>query len=246
MSTSYDGFILKRNNPDANPNNALKFTNLSGLCCGDKAAAVICRYTATITSVSGTTAVDQVNIGGTTYTLDGAYLVNQERERDALVANLERLVNSLGYDGTGNIRATLTSTTLTVDIDYSDLEFGWLEADTNPFVPTACQMIGDVNTGQCDASAAIYKSSTNLIVKPYSTGAITNVTINDGGGAVYNGDLTDGTTGNATVTTDASGQKIITINGASGGENWSGSITFTVTITQDGCTAWSRVQKLAY
>ena len=41
MSTSYDGFILKRNNPDANPNNALKFTNLSGLCCGDKAAAVI-------------------------------------------------------------------------------------------------------------------------------------------------------------------------------------------------------------
>lgn len=246
MSTSYDGFILKRNNPDANPNNALKFTNLSGLCCGDKAAAVICRYTATITSVSGTTAVDQVNIGGTTYTLDGNYLVNQERERDALVANLERLVNSLGYDGTGNIRATLTSTTLTVDIDYSDLEFGWLEADTNPFVPTACQMIGDVNTGQCDAGAAIYKSSTNLIVKPYSTGAITNVTINDGGGAVYNGDLTDGTTGNATVTTDASGQKIITINGASGGENWSGSITFTVTITQDGCTAWSRVQKLAY
>ena len=56
----------------------------------------------------------------------------------------------------------------------------------------------------------------------------------------------DGTTGNATVTTDASGQKIITINGASGGENWSGSITFTVTITQEGCTAWSRVQKLAY
>jgi len=246
MSTSYDGFILKRNNPDANSNNALKFNNLSGLCCGDKAAAVICRYTATIASVSGTTAVDQVRIAGTTYTLDGAYLVNQERERDALVANLERLVNSLGYDGTGNIRATLTSTTLTVDVDYSDLEFEWLEADTSPFIPTACQMIGDVNTGQCDAGAAIYKSSTNLIVKPYSTGAITNVTINDGGGAVYNGDLTDGTTGNATVTTDASGQKIITINGASGGENWSGSITFTVTITQDGCTAWSRVQKLAY
>jgi len=246
MSTSYDGFILKRNNPDANPNNALKFTNLSGLCCGDKRAAVICRYTATITSVSGTTAVDQVNIDGTTYTLDGAYLVNQERERDALVANLERLVASLGYDGTGNIRATLTSTTLTVDVDYSDLEFGWLEADTNPFVPTACQTIGDVNTGQCDAGASIVKSGTDLVVKPYSTGAITNVTINDGGGAVYNGDLTDGTTGNATVTTAADGTKVITVEGDSGGENWSGSITFTVTITQDGCDVYTRVQKLAY
>lgn len=244
MSTSYDGFILKRNNPDANPNNALKFTNLSGLCCGDKAAAIICRYTATIASVSGTTAVDQVNIGGTTYTLDGAYLVNQERERDALVANLERLVNSLGYDGTGNIRATLTSTTLTVDVDYSDLEFGWLEADTNPFIPTACQMIGDVNTGQCDAGATAAVVAETVVVKPYSTGTITNVTIDDGGGAVYNGDLTDGVTGNATVTTDATGQKVITLNGAAGGENWTGTVTFTITITQSGCSVWTRIIKL--
>lgn len=244
--TSLDGFILKRNNPLANPANALKFTNLSGLCCGDKAAAVICRYTATITSVSGTTAVDQVRIAGTTYNLDGAYLVNQERERDALVANLESLVNSLGYDGTGNIRATLTSTTLTVDVDFADLEFEWLEADTNPFIPTSCQVIGDVNTGTCDIGAAIYKSGTNLIVKPYSTGTITNVTINDGGGAVYNGDLTLGTTGDATVT-QGTDSKVITVNGAAGGQNWSGTITFTVTITQSGCsTTYSRTIKLAY
>lgn len=243
--TSYDGFILKRNNPDANPYNALKFNNLSGLCCGDKAAAVICRYTATITSVGASTAVDQVNIAGTTYTLDGAYLVAQERERDALVANLERLVATLGYDGTGNIRATLTSTTLTVDVDYSDLEFNWLEADTNPFIPTACQMIGDVNTGQCDAGASIVVSGENLVVKPYSTGTITNVTIDDGGGAVYNGDLTLGTTGNATVT-QGTDSKIITVNGASGGENWTGSVTFTVTITQSGCSAVVRVIKLVF
>lgn len=243
MSTSYDGFILKRNNPDANSNNALKFNNLSGLCCGDKAAAVICRYTATIASVSGTTAVDQVRIAGTTYTLDGAYLVNQERERDALVTNLERLVNSLGYDGTGNIRATLTSTTLTVDVDYSDLEFEWLEADTSPFIPTACQMIGDVNTGTCDVGASIVVSGENVVVKPYSAGTITNVTVNDGGGDVYNGNLSLGTTGNATVT-QGTDSKVITLNGASGGENWTGTVTFVVTITQSGCTAWTRTIKL--
>ena len=245
MSTSYDGFILKRNNPDANPNNALKFTNLSGLCCGDKAAAVICRYTATIGSITGTTAVDQVRIDGTTYTLDGAYLVNQERERDALVANLERLVDSLGYNGTGNITASFASSTLTVNVDYSDLEFEWLEADTSPFIPTACQMIGDVNTGQCDAGASIVVSGENLVVKPYSTGTITNVTINDGGGDVYNGDLTLGTTGNATVT-QGTDSKVITVNGASGGENWTGTVTFTVTITQSGCSAVTRVIKLVF
>jgi len=236
MSTSYQGFILKRNNPNANPDNALKLTNLSGLCCGDKAAAVICRYTATLASITGTTAVDQVNINGTTYDLDGAYLVNQERERDALVANLERIVNALGYDGTGNITQSFSSGTMTISVDYSDLEFGWLESTATPFVPTVCQMIGDINTDACDAGASIVVVGETLVVKPYSTGTITNVNINDGGGAVYNGDLTLGVTGNATVT-QGTDSKVITVNGASGGENWTGSVTFVVTITTSGCTS---------
>ena len=246
--TSYDGFILKHNNPDANPLNALKFTNLSGLCCGDKAAAVVCRYTATLGSITGTTAVDQVRIAGTTYNLDGAYLVNQERERDALVANLERLVDeTLGYTGKGNITQSFSSGTMTINVDYSDLEFEWLESSATPFVPTACQMIGDVNTGQCDAGASIVVSGENLVVKPYSTGSITNVTINDGGGDVYNGNLANGVSGDATVTTDATGQKVVTINGASDGENWTGSVTFVVSITQSGCsTVWTRTIILVY
>lgn len=244
--TSYDGFILQRSNSH-DPNNALKFTSLSGLCCGDKAAATICRYSATVSGVTSTTAIDQVNINGTTYDLDGAYLVNQERERDALVANIERIVNGLGYDGSGNITHTFAGGVLTVKTDYSDLEFGWLESTANPFIPTACIMIGDVGTNACDAGASIAVVGETLVVKPISTGTITNVNINDGGGAVYNGDLSNGTTGNATVTTEASGQKVITVNGAAGGENWTGSITFVVTITTAGCaTTFSRTIILVY
>lgn len=246
MSTSYDGFILKRNNPNANPNNALKLLELSGLCCGDKKAAVVCRYTATLGSIVGATAVDQVRINGVTYDLDGAYLVNQERERDALVDNIVRIVNTLGYDGTGNITQTFAAGTMTISTDYSDLEFEWLESSATPFVPTVCQMIGDVNTGECEAGASIAVVAETLVVKPYAAGVITNVNINDGGGAVYNGDLTDGVTGNATVTTDATGQKVITVNGASGGENWTGSVTFVVTITQSGCAVVTRTIILVY
>jgi hypothetical protein len=244
--TSYNGFILQRSNP-FDPNNALKFTNLSGLCCGDKAAATICRYTATISGIISTTVVNQVNIGGVTHDLDGDYLVNQERERDALIANIERVVNGLGYDGTGNITHTFAAGVLTVSTDYSDLEFGWLESTANPFIPTVCQVIGDIGTSACDAGASIVVVAETLVVKPYSTGTITNVNINDGGGAVYNGDLTNGVTGNATVTTDATGQKVITVNGAAGGENWTGSVTFVVTITTSGCpTTFTRTIILVY
>jgi len=240
--------ILKRLNPKASVDNALKFTNVDALCCGDKGAAVVCTYTATLGSVVSTTAVSQVNINGTTYTLDGAYLVNQERERDALVANIEQVIRVLGYDGKGNVTQAFSAGTLTLTIEYSDLEFGWLSADTSPFIPTACKIIGDTVSypGVCDQGAAIYKSGTNLIVKPLSTGTITNVTINDGGGAVYNGDLTVGTTGDATVTANADGSKTITVAGDSGHQNWSGSTTFTVTITQSGCSVWTRVLKLVF
>lgn len=240
--------ILQRLNPNASVDNALKFTNLDGLCCGDKGAAVVCTYTATLGSITGTTAVSSVNINGTTYTLDGAYLVNQERERDALVANIEQIIRDLGYDGKGNVTQSFSSGTMTVTVDYADLEFGWLSADTSPFIPTACKIIGDTVSypGVCDQGAAIYKSGTDLIVKPYATGAITNVTINDGGGAVYNGDLTLGVTGDAEVTAGTDGGKVITVDGGAAAQNWSGTITFTVTVTQTGCAVWTRVIKLVY
>lgn len=240
--------ILQRLNPNASVDNALKFTKLDGLCCGDKGAAVVCTYTATLGSIIGTTAVSLVNLNGTSYTLDGAYLVNQERERDALVDNIIRIINDLGYDGKGNVTQSFAAGTMTLTVEYADLEFGYLGTDATPFIPTACKVIGDVVSfpGTCDAGAAIYKSGTNLIVKPYATGAITNVTINDGGGAVYNGDLTLGTTGDATVTAGTDGGKIITVDGDAGNQNWSGTITFTVTVTQSGCAAWTRTVKLVY
>ena len=236
--------ILKRLNPKASVDNALKFTNLSGLCCGDKGAAIVCTYTATIASITATTTVSTVNINGTTYTLDGAYLVNQEREREDLVADIQRVINDLGYDGNGNVIQAFSAGTMTLTVEYADLEFGWVTADTNPFIPTACKFIGDIGHDVCDQGAAIYKSGTNLIVKPYATGVITNVTINDGGGDVYNGNLALGVTGDATVTAGTDGGKVITVNGTA--QSWSGSTTMTVTITQSGCPVWTRVVKLVF
>ena len=238
--------ILKRLNPKASEDNALKFTNLDGLCCGDKAAAIVCSYTATISGISGTTAVDQVNIGGTTYTLDGAYLVNQERERDALVDNIVRIIRELGYDGKGNVIQSFESSTLTITTEYSDLEFGWLEADTNPFVPTACKFVGEPNTGTCDVGVSLNPGEDDtFVIKIYSTGALASATVNDGG-SVYSGNLADGTTGNATVTTESDGTKVITIDVGSGGENWAAVITLTVTVTQTACDVFTRVAKFDY
>lgn len=240
--------ILKKLNAKASQDNALQLTEFSGLCCGNKVAGVVCQYVATIGSVGSTTAVSSVKIGGVVYTLDGAYLIAQERERNLLIANLEKIVADLGYTGKGNITQSYASTTLTVTVEFSDLEFDYLSADTSPFIPTVCKILGETRTPLCEAQASIVKSGTNLVVKIYNLAPVTNVNINDGGGAIYNGDLTDGTTGNATVTTVA-GVKIITVNGASGGENWSGSTTFTTIITLSAAcnsATWTRVQKLVY
>ena len=227
-----EGYILKHNNPAANPKNALQFTDLSGLCCGDKKNAVACRYKAVLGSVSSTTAISSVKIGGTVYTLDGAYLVNQARERDLLVANITKIVQeTLGYTAEGNITWSFASSTLTIETDYSDLVFDYLGADTTPFVPTVCRFIGEADTTTCAAGVAITHSA--------SSGTLT---LTNGTSSAFNNDPAGGNADNAVVTRAADGAWHLVVTAGAGGALWENTETITMTVTISGCASpfvWS-------
>jgi hypothetical protein len=235
-----EGYILKHNNPAANPKNALQFTNLSGLCCGDKKNAVACRYRAVLGSVGSTTAISSVKIGGTVYTLDGAYLVNQARERDLLVANITKIVQeTLGYTAEGNITWTFASSTLTIETDYSDLVFDYLGADTTPFVPTACKFIGEADTTTCAAGVAITHSASSgtLTLDFYSSGTITNISLTNGTSSAFNSDPAAGSADNAVVTRAADGAWHLVVTAGAGGALWENTETLTFTVIIAGCAS---------
>lgn len=229
MNSSY---ITKRKASGANPNNALQFKSLDGICCGDTTQAVACRYTIEF-DVTSLTLVDQIRIGGNTYTLDANYAMGYESGREGLLQNIRDLVEELGYSSRDAISGTIDGNTFTIEIDYSMLDFNWLDSSSHEFLPTSCKTIGKADANCCDARASVEIDGTDVIVTPVACQPITNVTINDGGGNVYNGDLSDGTSGDATVE-----DGVITLDGSlATGQNWNGEVTLTITITQTGCDA---------
>lgn len=226
-----DGYITRRKSTGANPDNALQFTNLDGICCGDVTQAVVCRYEVTI-DITSVTLVDQIRIGGTTYTLDANYAMGYESGREGLLQNIRDLIEELGYTSKDAISGELSGNNFTITADFSQLDFNWLDAAANEFKPTECKLIGKRDANCCDARASVVVDGTDLIVTPIACQPITNVTVNDGGGNVYNGDLSDGT-GTDYVVADG----VITLDGSSAtGQNWNGQITFTITITTTGCS----------
>lgn len=227
MNSSY---IIPRSAPGANPDNALQFSTLHGICCGDATQAVACRYAITF-DITSLTTVDQIRIGGTTYTLDDNYAMGYESGRDGLLQAIRDLVEELGYSSRDAIGGTLSGNSFTISIDYSMLDFNWLDASANEFIPTDCMTIGKRDSNCCDARASVEIDGTDVIITPVACQPITLVTINDGGGNVYSGDLTAGTFGDATV---AAG--VITLDGSlATGQNWNGEVTLTITIATTGC-----------
>lgn len=225
------GYIVPRKASGANPDNALQFKTLDGICCGDNTQAVACRYTAVI-DITSVTAVDQIRIGGTTHTLDNNYAMAYADGREGLLQNIRDLIESLGYSSKDAVSGSLSGNNFTISIDYSMLDFNWLEASANEFIPTACQTIGKADADCCDARASFEIDGTDLIITPIACQPITNVVVNDGGGDIYDGDLSDQEDTNDVAITGG----VITIDGSlANGQNWNGEITFTVTISQDGC-----------
>ena len=225
------GYVIPRKSTGSNPTNALQISTLAGICCGDTTQAVACRYEAII-DITSVTAVDQIRIGGTTYTLDANYAMAYESGRDGLLQNIRDLIEELGYSSNNAVSGSLSGNNFTINIDYSMLDFNWLDASANEFTPTACQTIGKADANCCDARASVEIDGTDVIVTPVACQAITLVTINDGGGNVYSGDLTAGTFGDAVV----SAAGVITLDGSlATGQNWNGEITLTITIATTGC-----------
>lgn len=222
-----DGYVLARKAPGANPDNALQFKEIDQLCCGDSAPVVACKYTVVIDSDSVTN-VDSIRIAGTTHTLSANHDIRYSSGRDALLQDIKDLVEELGYSTKDAILLTWDDdeNTITIDVHFSELEFNWLESSANEFLPTECKVVGNaLATGCCAAKTAIEINGTDVIFTPTACQPITTYTINDGGGNVYSGDLSDGTPGDATVE-----DGVVTIDGAVGtGQNWNGEITFTIT-----------------
>lgn len=224
-------YVIPRKATGANPTNALQISTLAGICCGDSTQAVVCRYQAVI-DITSVTAVDQIRIGGTTYTLNANHSMTYESGRDGLIQNIRDLIEELGYSSMNAVTGTLSGNNFTIAIDYSALDFNWIEASANEFIPVECVTIGTSDVNCCDARASVEIDGTDVIVTPVACQAITNVAINDGGGNVYDGDLTAGTFGDAVV----SAAGVITLDGSlASGQNWNGEITLTITISTDGC-----------
>lgn len=222
-------YILQRKAPGANPDNSLQFSKIDGLCCGDVTETVLCRYEVTI-DVTSVTTVDDIRIGGTTYRLDANYAMGYKSGRDGLVQNIKDLVESLGYSSAG-ITSSISGNNFTISIDYSQLDFNWLESSVREFRPTSCIVYGKNDAACCAARASVAISGTDVIVTPVACKPITNVTINDGGGNVYSGALVNGTFSDATVLNG-----VVTLDGSSAtGQNWSGETTLTITISMAGC-----------
>jgi hypothetical protein len=226
------GYIVKRAAPGANPENALQFTTRDGICCGDATSAVACKYSITF-DITSLTAVDVIRIGGVSYTLDSNYPMGYADGRNGLLENIRELVESLGYSSKDAITGSLSGNNFTISIDYSMLDFNWLDVATREFTPTACKVIGKKDAACCDARAAFQISGTDVIVTPTGCQTITNLIVNDGGGNIYNGDLSNGTGTDYTVSNG-----VITFDGSSAtGQNWSGETTFTLTFTLAGCAS---------
>lgn len=219
-----NGYIVQRKSPGSNPDNALQIKSQDGICCGDVKQSVACRYSVTI-DVTSVTAVDQIRIGGTTYTLDANHAVGYASGRENLLQNIRDLVEELGYSSNDAITGELDGNNFTISIDYSVLDFNWLEASAHEFLPTECKAIGKSDDACCAARTAIEIDGTDVIFTPASCQPITTYTINDGGGNVYSGNLADGSSGDAEVE-----DGVVTLDGSlASGQNWNGEVTFTIT-----------------
>jgi hypothetical protein len=234
-----ESIILKHPNPRANPKNALQFTELDRICCDGKKNAIVCRYKATITSVGSTTAVSTISIGGTAYTLPGSYLVAQERYRNELQQAIVDLVQkTLGYTADGNIFVSYSGTTLTIETDFSNISFDYVNTSATPFVPYVCKFIGEIDASTCAAAVAVTAQSAasgSLVLDVYSSTTISNISITDGTSSAFNNNPASGNADNTVVTRNADGSWHLVVTGGAGGALWENDVTITVTLTLVGC-----------
>ena len=126
--------IIKRLNPKANPNNAFQLTQQTNLCCSDDTDVTVVDYTATLAIANdGTTRVTLIRLGGTSYTLGTSYDPNQERDRIALKAEIEKIIRDLGYQVDGTVDVYKSSTNLIIKLVQSTLVANYVNTSGTAF-----------------------------------------------------------------------------------------------------------------
>lgn len=139
--------ILKKFNTAASPNNALQIFEKDGLCCG-ACPRIVCRYEGVR---EGTTNIDEVVIGGTTY----AFTAIAPSNTTALAAQLDTILSSLGYN-TGGVYLVWNADDdeLTILTDYSEIVFN--EIGEQALTATVCGKVGVFNPpAECCGAAVI-------------------------------------------------------------------------------------------
>lgn len=225
--------ILKKKNPNSNTENALQILAVDGFCCDDPIKTIVCKYNLVI-DITSVTSASLISLGGTEYPFhSGAVPTNTEAGRTALVAEIKAVLTSIGYTNDG-IELALNGNNLTIAVWYSQISFDYLEAAGNAFTKAECKVHGDILSGTDCCTTFVYEQDADdLIISPVSCMPITNVLVNDGTNDIYNdslGTITEKQGLNANIT---SINNQITIDTA--GQSYSGAVTFTVTISSQGC-----------
>mgnify|MGYP000421303865 FL=1 len=116
--------ILKKKNPQASPQNALQIREIDGLCCGDVAKAIVCRYAVEVDTSSVTTA-SKISLGGVEFAFGLSIDLTTEKGVMMLVQKIRQALAEAGYTQDG-IDYTITGNTLRLEAYYSQITFDYL------------------------------------------------------------------------------------------------------------------------
>lgn len=235
--------LLPSVNANANPNNALQLHRKQGVDRVESKQGVKAHYSPISIDLTTYDDISQViaGKGGSavkTISLSRNFSVyaNSEvnfYEIEKLFKDLEaKLISELDYRIEGFYSYSVSGTTLTITLDWTDMILHSIGDGTTDYVfnCTDAEQFGPNDQISYDAKAKIEVSGDNLIVTPFGTykgpqGDISRVVINDGTADVYDGDLSVGTSGDATVAT-TNNVKTITIDESGA----STVLTYTITV----------------
>lgn len=203
--------ILKKKNPKSSPNSFFQVTEIDGWCCGDKAKAIVCKYSA---QLDASLTASGIKVDDTDYFFPTPLDVNSPQGREEFQKAFRRIVNDLGYIPEDLVMVDLGTGKLNVYTDFAQLhfvefiQFDYSDASTVRIeaVKTDCKIVGLPKADLCDVEwvvrTALAQGETeifNVLIRPVNIipGAIYtvfayNLGPTDNALTIYSGGLEDG------------------------------------------------------
>lgn len=192
--------ILKRKNPSAHRGNALQISEVADMCCGDKAATVVCQYTLSV-DTGTVAAADTISLGGSQFAFPSVSLT-ADNGAELLQEAINAAVYSAGYTG-DDIAVSKDGTTVTITTSLSQLEFDYLQAEANSFTATTCQAFGDVKSkDKGETKVFAYVEGDDVVVILGALLGISNVNVTGTSVTTFDGAPTEGKVTTATALAD--------------------------------------------